>query len=139
MQPLPHPAEELIPHRLPLRLVETLLRVEGRDGSVAATVAADCPLVNAAGVLEGVALVELIAQGYAALKGYLDRSANQPVREGFLVGIKKLQLHGAARSGDQLRIEIRTLAELDDFAVAAGEVWREDELLAAGELKVWIN
>jgi predicted hotdog family 3-hydroxylacyl-ACP dehydratase len=139
MLPLPYPAEELVPHRLPLRQVETLVRVEGRDGSVAATVAADSPLVDEAGVLEGVAMVELIAQGYAALKGYLDRSENKPVREGFLVGVKKLELHGAARSGDQLRIEIHTLAELNDFAITAGEVWRNDVLLASGELKVWIN
>ncbi len=136
---LPLAAEELIPHRLPMRLVERLLEIDGKNGVVEALVAAECPLVDEAGRLEDIALIELIAQGYAALKGYLDRLEDKPVRQGFLVGIKKLVRLETAKVGERLRIEIRTLAELDDFAVAEGQIWRGEKMVARGEIKVWIN
>lgn len=135
---LPTGAEELVPHRLPMRLVDQLVSVEGKNGTVKTQVQKDCPLVAATGQLEDVALVELIAQGYAALKGYVDRRDNKPVRQGFLVGIKKLEWFGAAKVGDDLQINICTVAELDDFAVAEGDVWCGEKLLARGEVKVWI-
>ena len=136
---LPLAAEELVPHRLPMRLVDQLLEVDGLNGIVAAQVVAGCPLVDSSGKLEDIALVEFIAQGYAALKGYLDRLQEKPVRQGFLVGIKKLNWFGSVFVGEDMLIKIRTLAELDDFAVAEGEVWRGGELVAQGELKVWIH
>lgn len=136
---LPLAAEELVPHRLPMRLVERLLEIDGKNGVVEAEVRSDSPLVNEQGELDDVALIELIAQGYAALKGYLDRLEARPVRQGFLVGIKRFDRLRTARAGERLRVEIRTLAELDDFAVAAGEVRHGADLVARGEIKVWIN
>lgn len=136
---LPLAAEELIPHRLPMRLVEQLLEIDGKNGVVGAQVAAECPLVDARGKLEDIALIELIAQSYAALKGYLDRLEGRPVRQGFLVGIKKLIWLETVLAREKLLIKIRTLAELDDFAVAEGEIWRREKLVASGEIKVWIN
>jgi len=135
---LPIAAEELVPHRLPMRLVEQLVEIDGKNGTVVTRVLPDNLLLDDSGSLEGVALVELIAQSYAALKGYLDRRDRKPVRQGFLVGIKKLEWFAAAKIGDELQITIRTLGELDDFAVAAGEVRCGDVLLARGEVKVWI-
>lgn len=136
---LPLAAEELIPHRLPMRLVEQLIEIDGKNGVVGAQVTAECPLVDVNGKLEDIALIELIAQSYAALKGYLDRLEERPVRQGFLVGIKKLNWLETVFAGEKLLIKIRTLAELDDFAVAEGEIWQEEKLVARGEIKVWIN
>jgi predicted hotdog family 3-hydroxylacyl-ACP dehydratase len=136
---LPLSAEELIPHRLPMRLIDRLLEIEGKNGVVEAQVAAKCPFVDANGTLEDVAMIELIAQAYAALKGYLDRLEDKPVRQGFLVGIKKITMLKSARAGDRLRIEIHTLGEVADFAIAEGRIWRGTELIARGEIKVWIN
>ncbi|WP_020677820.1 hypothetical protein [Geopsychrobacter electrodiphilus] len=136
---LPMAAEALVPHRLPMRLVERLLEIDGQNGVVEALVRADCPLVDEQGQLEDVALIELIAQSFAALRGYLDRRAGFPVRQGFLVGIKKLVRLHSTRVGDCLQIHIRTLAELDGFAVADGEIWTDKTLIARGEIKIWIN
>ncbi len=135
----PLEAEALIPHRLPMRLIERLLEVEGKNGVVDAQIPADCPLVSPAGQLEDVALIELMAQAQAAIKGYADLRDNKPIKQGFLVGIKKLVKLGSVNLGDYLKISIKTLVELDDFAVAEGEVWRGEELLARGEIKVWVR
>jgi predicted hotdog family 3-hydroxylacyl-ACP dehydratase len=135
---LPLAAEELIPHRRPLRLVDRLLEIDGKNGVVEALIAAENPLVDGQGYLEDVALTELLAQAYAAVKGYLDRVAEKPVRQGFLVGIKKFVKLSSVRASERLRIVIRTLGELEDFAVGEGEIWRAQELVARGEIKVWI-
>ena len=136
---LPIEAEELIPHRLPMRMVDRLLEIDGKDGVVEALVAVDCPLVSTDGWLEDAALVELLAQAYATVKGYGYLLEEKPVKQGFLVGIKKVDRLLSARIGDRLKININTLAELGDFAVAKGEVWRGEELLACGEIKVWVH
>jgi predicted hotdog family 3-hydroxylacyl-ACP dehydratase len=136
---LPLAAEELIPHRLPMRLVDRLLEIDGKNGLVEALVSPECPLVATDDKLESIALIELIAQSYAALKGYLDRLSGAPVRQGFLVGVKKLRCLETVRVGQRLRIEIRTLAELDSFAVAEGKIWHDEKIVACGEIKVWID
>lgn len=136
---LPLDAEALVPHRLPMRMVDRLLQVNGKDGVVETLVPGDSPLVSDDGHLEDVALAELLAQAYAAVKGFCDLLEKKPVKQGFLVGIKKFDRLYSARTGDRLKINIKTLAELGDFAVAGGEIWRDDELLAKGEVKVWIH
>jgi predicted hotdog family 3-hydroxylacyl-ACP dehydratase len=136
---LPLEAEGLIPHRLPMRLVDRLLEIDGKNGVVEARVNNDCPLVSVEGKLEDVALIELLAQAYAVVKGYCDLLDDCPVKQGFLVGIKKVDRLKGAKAGDRLLIKIRTLAELGDFAVAEGDIWCENEMIAQGEIKVWIH
>jgi predicted hotdog family 3-hydroxylacyl-ACP dehydratase len=136
---LPLEAEELIPHRLPMRMVDRLLEINGKNGVVEALVAAECPLVSAEGWLDDVALAELLAQAYAAVKGYCDLLEKKQAKQGFLVGIKNVERLMSAKSGDGLKIYINTLAELGDLAVAEGEIWRGDELIARGEIKVWVH
>lgn len=136
---LPLGAEEFIPHRLPMRLVERLLEVDGKAGVVEAQITADCPLVDDSGQLDDVALIEMIAQGYAAIKGYVDRVDGKPVRQGFLVGIKTFVRLETVAVDELLRIELKTLAELEDFAVAAGKIWCGETLVGHGEIKIWIR
>lgn len=136
---LPLDAQELIPHRPPMRLVERLLEVDGKNGIVEARIASAALLTAADGMLEDLALVEIMAQSYATLKGYIDRRDQLPLRQGFLVGIKKMVCHASVQADDLLQVHIRTIAELDAFAVAEGEIRRGNEVIAEGDVKVWIN
>lgn len=135
---LPQPAERFLPHRQPMALLTRLLSLDAGVCRTEAEVAAGDLFVAADGTLDPVALVEMIAQSYAALRGYLDCSAGKPVREGFLVGVRRMQIHGTAQAGDRLEITVRTVAEVDSFAIADGEIHRGAELLATGNLKLWI-
>lgn len=136
---LPRCAEDLVPHRAPMLLIDRLIAVNGKNGIVEARVGTDSLLTSDDGRLEEAALIEIIAQSYAALKGYIDRRDQLPVRRGFLVGVKRIDCHADVHIGDLLQVHIHTLAELDDFAVAEGEIRRRDEVIAHGDLKVWIN
>lgn len=135
---LPLPAEAFIPHRRPMRLVDTLISCSGSAGVVESNVAADCVLVDAAGFLDEAAFVELLAQGYAVIKGYDDTLNDKEISEGYLVGARKMRITGRAHAGDRLLISIRTVGSFEGFAVAEGEIMHGDETIASGSIKLWI-
>lgn len=121
-----------------MRLVETLLCYGNAAGLVEARPTADGVLIEADGTLNEVALVELLAQGYAVIKGYDDLRNDREISRGFLVGVKKLRIAGEGRADDRLLVRIRTVGSFEGFAVAEGEVTRGEELLASGTIKLWI-
>lgn len=135
---LPCSAAELLPHRPPMQLVDRLLASDGNAAVAETFPAADHLFANADGSLDPVALVEMFAQTYAAMQGFEDLRFGRPVKEGFLVGIRRIRVEGTARVGERLEVMVRTIGAIDGFAVAEGEVRRGDTVLAAGSLKLWI-
>jgi predicted hotdog family 3-hydroxylacyl-ACP dehydratase len=122
-----------------MRLVDTLDAFDGSGGSASARLPADSLLASADGSIDEAAFAELIAQGYAAVKGYDDRVKGRPPRKGYLVGIRRLRVLKAARAGETLRIDVSVAGSFTEFAVVDGTVSRDGELLAEGSLKLWID
>lgn len=135
---LPMPAEAFIPHRLPMRLVDTLVSWSGGTGEIEANPGAECILAGTDGALEEAALVELLAQGYATIKGYDDLLHDKEISEGYLVGVRKFRITGKAHAGERLLVRIRTVGSFEGFAVAEGEIERAGEIVATGTIKLWI-
>ena len=132
------PADQLIPHRYPMQLVEKLLFFDGERGVVSAQVHHDNLFLQEGGTLAESAMVELLAQAYAAVQGYSDSRSGKPVRQGFLVGVRKIIIAEKAKRGDSLLVHVRPTAQIDGFAVVEGKVCRGNETLAHGNLKLWI-
>jgi predicted hotdog family 3-hydroxylacyl-ACP dehydratase len=135
---LPLSAEHLIPHRLPMRLVETLLSRDGESGVTESRIPADAVVADQNGRLDETAFVELIAQSYAAVRGHLDLSTGTPATTGFLVGIRDCAIAGAAYAGEHLLTSVRTVASHGGFAVVDGTVTRGGENLAVCTVTLWI-
>lgn len=135
---LPQEALQLLPHRPPMALIDRLLSCDGDGARAEATITAGHLFAAGDGTLDALALVEMFAQTYAAMQGFEDLRQGTPVKEGFLVGIRHLRVAGQARVGDRLEVVVRTVAAIDGFAVADGEVRRAGEVLATGSLKLWI-
>ena len=133
------PVETLIPHRKPMCLIDRLIELKDQGGTIEASVPHEHALIAGDGRLDSLALAEMIAQSYAAVKGYDDRHSGKPVQRGFLVGIRKIQFWGTAFAGELLRINVKTLGSIAGFAVVAGTVFRHQKLLADGEIKLWIQ
>jgi 3-hydroxyacyl-[acyl-carrier-protein] dehydratase len=121
-----------------MRLVDTL--VSAGDGCAVAesVLPRSSIMADGEGKIDEVAFMELIAQSYAAFKGYTDRMDGKPPGEGFLVGVRHLEFTGRAYAGDRLQTSIRTVAAIGGFAVVEGAVTRGDETLASGTLKLWL-
>jgi 3-hydroxymyristoyl/3-hydroxydecanoyl-(acyl carrier protein) dehydratase len=136
---LPIPAEMLIPHQAPLRMVDRLIQFDrdGQTGVVESVVLSDNVLVGDNGFLDPVAMVELIAQSYAVLLGYEYLLRGRRMQQGYLVGIRHIQFCGRAFKGDRLRIAVKTLKAMEEFAVARGEVVCKGQTIGFGTIKTW--
>jgi len=134
----PIAAERLIPHRPPMQVVEALQTFDGKGGTVSARVVRENPLLEEGGALAEVGLLELLAQAYAAVQGYADSLSGEPVRRGFLVGVRKITFLRQAHLGDALIIRVRVVARLENFAIVEGTVLKGEKPLAEGTFKVWI-
>lgn len=119
-------------------LVDQLVEVDSGQGRVSATIAEGDLFVSQQGVLEPVALIELVAQSYAAIKGYGDLLSQRPVQRGFLVGSRTFKVVRCPRVGESLMIDITTCAELDSFSVIDGVIRVGDEVIAEGSVKLWL-
>ena len=131
-------ASLLIPHRTPMRLVDTLLSVHEGCGVTESVLPRTSMMADGEGRLDEVAFMEMIAQSYAALKGYMDLLEGKPAGEGFLVGVRHLAVTGRAVAGDRLLTSIRTVTSFGGFAVVEGSVTRGDETIASGIIKLWL-
>ena len=135
---LPLNAENLIPHRKPVCMVDRLIEFKDQAGTVEAVVSSENALIENNGQLDQLAVTEMIAQACAAAKGYEGRLANDPVELGFLVGIKKLQFFGKAFAGDKLQIAVRTVGAISGFTVVEGKVMCNQKIIASGKIKLWV-
>jgi predicted hotdog family 3-hydroxylacyl-ACP dehydratase len=131
-------AERLIPHRTPMRLVDTLLSVHEGCGVTESVLPRTTLMADGEGRLDEVAFMEMIAQSYAAFNGYMDLVEGKPAGEGFLVGVRHLEVTGRAYAGDRLLTSIRTVTSFGGFAVVEGSVTRGDETIASGIIKLWL-
>jgi 3-hydroxyacyl-[acyl-carrier-protein] dehydratase len=135
---LPVAADLLVPQRPPMLAIDQLTEFQGGHGVVESTIAPDSIFVSDDGSVEPMVLVELIAQAFAAVKGYEDLLAGKPVDKGFLVEVKRFEVLGIAYGGKSLSIIIEKVGETDDFALAEGKVIQEEEVIASGNVMVWI-
>jgi predicted hotdog family 3-hydroxylacyl-ACP dehydratase len=83
--------ESLIPHRLPMRLVESFETPADISIVAFAEVRESWPTVSH-GNAQTLMLIELIAQTAAVLQGFRERAENKPATGGLLVGIPALQV-----------------------------------------------
>jgi predicted hotdog family 3-hydroxylacyl-ACP dehydratase len=136
---LPMAAQQLLPHRPPMLLVDALIDFSDGRGTVVSEVRRDDLFVNDDGTLEAVAMIELIAQGYAAIKGYEDTRDGVAVRQGYLVGARKVSMLAKVYVGDRLTIDVDPSGHLEGFSVVDGVIRRGEEIVAEGSLKLWIT
>jgi predicted hotdog family 3-hydroxylacyl-ACP dehydratase len=135
---LPVKADLLVPHRPPMLAIDRLTGYGGLQDVVESTVPHDGIFVRDDGSVEPMALVEVVAQAFAAVKGYGDLLDAKPVGKGFLVEVKGFVFYGPAYRGDRLHIMINRLGGTADFSLAEGKVMRGEEKLAEGKVMVWI-
>ena len=120
-------------------IIDRLMDTHAQGGTAEALIAPESVLVDENGQLDPAAAAEMIAQAYAAVKGYNDLHAGEPVKQGFLVGIRKIQFLNPVFAGDALRINVDTVGAISGFAVVKGQVTRNQEVIAEGEIKLWIQ
>jgi len=136
---LPISADRIIPHRPPMQLVDRLLDCDAEAGSGTAEVEVrkDGFILADQGGVDPPVFFEMIAQAYAAVKGYENLINGRSPRGGYLVGIRKGRVTESAFPGDRLLVYVETEKSLGDFSVAQGTVTRSGRDIAWAVIKVW--
>lgn len=130
---------DFLPHRPPMLLLGGLKCFSAGKASAWAVIEADNPFLRPDGLLEGSCLVELMAQCCAAGMGALLREqGKKPSLFGYLAALRDMRMFDDARQGDLLDVETCLVARLGDVAVVEGAVRRRGQMLAAGQMKVFI-
>ena len=134
---LPSDVGHFMPHKLPMLLIDQLLEVKERASVCEMTVRDDMIFVDENGHLDNASYPEIISQAVAAQEGFRRFGGRNPLIEGFLLGIKNLEILGNSFVGDTLRIELYKKTKFGDFGILNGEVYNGEQLVARGEVKVW--
>jgi predicted hotdog family 3-hydroxylacyl-ACP dehydratase len=101
------PALELVPHRPPMLLIDSLIEA-GEDYSICtASIRLDSVFLGDEGV-PAITGIEYMAQAVAAHGGYLDRLKGEAVKVGFLLGSPSFKTHvDVLPLGSLLRIHVK--------------------------------
>jgi radical SAM protein with 4Fe4S-binding SPASM domain len=134
---LPVNASLLVPHKPPMLLIERLLEMKERSSVSEMTVRPDMIFVGDGDKLDDATYPEILSQAIAAQEGFRKLGCRETQPEGYMLGLKNLEILGSAQVGDQLLISVRKTAKYGDFGIIQGEVRRGDEVIARGEVKVW--
>ena len=114
--------EELIPHRAPMRLVQTITRIDDESIETASVVQDTWPTARADWV-RTLVLIELVAQTAAALQGWRERHEREGGAGGLLVGVREAKLHEAALPvGAQLRCFVHISHRAPNYLAFEGRV-----------------
>lgn len=134
----PVPAKEIIPHRGSMLLLDTLVTAKDGCGTAETTLDETCLTADENGVIAPLTLVELVAQTYAAVKGWDLTESGHDFSIGYLVGVQKFSCDQPARVGELLTINVETYGEFNSFAIIEGTVLQGETVLATAKIKLWI-
>jgi predicted hotdog family 3-hydroxylacyl-ACP dehydratase len=134
------PLETLMPHRPPMRWIDSLTSCTEVAASAFATFTPEHFAVADGFILEA-ALVECAAQTVAAAVGYRARSdgmADGVVgASGMLVSVSGFRIQRRPATAKPLRIEVRELKRFGPMLLVSGRVSCEEETIATGELTLY--
>lgn len=136
---LPISVENIIPQKGPMRVIDSLISVSDRKAEADVLIAKSMLFVREDGLIESAVYLEMIAQTIAAYNGFKKMGSSDVKAEGFLLGAKKLEIIGDACVGDRLIICVEKKARFGNFAIAEGSIFKNGQVIAQGEIKIWHN
>jgi radical SAM protein with 4Fe4S-binding SPASM domain len=136
---LPFDAKGLAPHAPPMLMLDRVVEIRERMAVCEVTISRDTLFVNDDGRLDPASYPEIISQAIAAQEGFRKMGNKNYEHSGLLLGIKNLEVFGDAVIGDMLRVFVRKIARYGDLGIVEGEVFKGENLIARGEMKLWHN
>jgi predicted hotdog family 3-hydroxylacyl-ACP dehydratase len=109
------PVAELVPHRPPMILIDEILDI-GETWLSARVAVTDCSPFVEDGKLPALVTLEYMAQSIAAFAGAARRAAGEPVRLGFLIACREMEL------------QVDSLSAGDELEVTVNQVWADEHL-----------
>jgi len=132
-------ADELIPHRSPIQMIDTLLHWTADSACGSVTFSQDHM-----GVMDGFvsepALIEAMAQTLAAMESanarQQDGVSKGRASSGVLCGVSRFDIKDMPRAGMPLTIEVMVEKRLGPMMLASGCIRCQGKIVASGQLQV---
>jgi predicted hotdog family 3-hydroxylacyl-ACP dehydratase len=137
MHRYPEP-ERVLPHRLPILLVDALLSMGDTHGLAQKTFREGDYGAEGGFVIEG-ALIECLAQTVAAIHGLKAFNQGCAVAPGMLVGVEDFAIFSRAVVGRSIEMAVEITRRLGPFCLADGVIRQESKTIAQGCLKFYIE
>jgi predicted hotdog family 3-hydroxylacyl-ACP dehydratase len=134
---LPLKAEAFLPHSGVMCVIDDLIYVGDKDTEATAIVTSESPFAREDQTVEECIYIEMIAQTIGAGNGYKLSVRDRQNQEGYLLGVKNFIVNRAALVGEALSIWAIKSGEFGDFGIIEGKVFKGEEILARGEIKVF--
>ncbi len=129
--------DKLIPHKDKIKMIHNFTP-RNEDTSESTITIKNSMFLNMDNTLGRVVIPELFSQVYAAQLEYFDKLNRGPDNLGFLVSIKDLIFYDDINKKDTIKISVTTLNEIQSFHIVSGIVFRNDRVIAKGNMKFWI-
>ncbi len=126
------PIERFIPHRKPMLLLDYISHAEPQNMQASFTVDAQCAFLQEDGTLEAVALLEILAQCFAAGNG-----VTNPKSFGYLASMRHMRIHDTAKVGDTLLAKVEVVGSLGDIMIVDGKLYKGHACIAEGQYKLF--
>ncbi len=135
---MPENLELLLPHREPMRWIQSLDQCDDTTARATVTFEPDHFAVADTQVVE-TALVECVAQTVAAATGHRAQRGGMPraADSGVLAAVSGFQIQSPPPLGKPIQITVRELTRLDRMLLVEGAVSCEGQLIARGNLKLY--
>lgn len=129
---------ELIPQRHPIVMVDTFYGIEDGSSYTALTIKNENIFVED-GLFTEPGIVEHIAQSAAVRIGYIYQKMKQPVPLGFIGSVDKMKFNCLPKTGEIVHTEIRVIQEVFNITLISAIVKVNDEIIAEGKMKIFLN
>ena len=136
---LPISVSELLPHEIPILMVEDIISYDdaSKSSTIKACVDINSPFINDAGQIENECLLEIIAQAAAAQHGFNLIRKKSPLEKGFLAGVNYMKIYSTANVGDSLMVNVECGTEISSLSVVNGKIFHNKNLIAEAAITVW--
>jgi len=128
---------ELIPQRAPFVMVDRLVSMEDRSATSVFQVTEGNIFVKD-GLFQESGLMENMAQTAAAMEGYRARSRGEEVKNGYIGGLKNLEIDALPAVGTVLTTMVTESNFVMNTSILEGEIRAGDQRIARCEMKVYI-
>ena len=129
------PIKQIIPQRPPFLMVDRVLQCDMVDALTEFLVQSDNILLDDK-ELSGPGIIENMAQSCAARMGCVDIMQNEPIKIGYIGGVRDVTIIRNPQCGETLNTHVHVVEEMLNVLLADVSVQIGKEIIASGSVKV---
>ena len=129
---------DLIPHRVPFIMIDTIKPGDNRNILSSFYIAEDNILLEQDHFSES-GLIENMAQTAGAGSGYISSLDPGPGRVGYIGGLKNLHIYAFPKAGSIIQTEVSFVNQVMSALIVEGKVYQDEKLMASCELRIFIQ